>query len=345
MEKKTARLALSTLLFALCFFMVLLLRLCPLLLAPCSSAEAQQTRKLTRIGFVAGTSPTAGGQNLEAFRQGLRDLGYVEGENIHVEPRWAEGYAERFPSLISELIKLKMDIMLVSSAAGALAAKNARTNTPVVFAAVPDPFEHGLITNLARPGGNITGTSLAVGEGFSGKWVELLKDTVPSVTRFSVLWNPSHPVARVFSREAEAAARARGVSLDFFEVRDPEQLDAALSKIEKERTEVLLVLPDPLFFTQGRRIADFAIRRHLPSSFPFKEFAEAGGLMAYGPSITDSYRRAAIYVDKILKGVKAGDLPVEQPTKFELVINLKTAKQIGLTIPANVLARADRVIR
>jgi putative tryptophan/tyrosine transport system substrate-binding protein len=324
---------------------ITVLTLYALLLALGVSVQAQQPRKLTRIGFVAGTSPAAGGQNLEAFRQGLRDFGYVEGENIHIEPRWAEGWAERFPGLISELVNLKVDVILVSSAAGALAAKNTRTNIPVVFAAVTDPFEHGLIANLARPGGNITGTSLAVGEGFSGKWVELLKETVPNVKRYSVLWNPIHPVAGVFARESETTARALGVTLDFFEARDPQQLDTALARIEKERTGVLLVLPDPVFFSQRKRIADFAARRHLPSSFLFREFAEAGGLLSYGPSITESYRRAASYVDKILKGAKPGDLPIEQPTKFELVINLKTAKQIGLTIPESVLFRADRVIK
>jgi len=323
---------------------ILLILLATALLLSIGLASAQP-RKLTRIGFVAATSSATGGQNLEAFRQGLRDLGYIDGDNIHIEPRWADGWSERFPGLISELISLKLDVILVSSAAGALAAKNAKTNIPVVFAAVTDPFEHGLIANLARPGGNITGTSLAVGEGFSGKWVELLKETVPNVTRFSVLWNPTHPVAGVFAREAEAAARGLGVSLDFFEARDPHQLDTALSRIEKERTGVLLVLPDPLFFSQRKRIADFATRRHLPSSFLFREFAEAGGLMAYGPNITDSYRRAASYVDKILKGAKPGDLPVEQPTKFELVINLKTAKEIGLTIPQSILFRADKVIK
>jgi putative tryptophan/tyrosine transport system substrate-binding protein len=184
-----------------------------------------------------------------------------------------------------------------------------------------------------------------VGEGFSGKWVELLKETVPNVKRYSVLWNPIHPVAGVFARESETTARALGVTLDFFEARDPQQLDTALARIEKERTGVLLVLPDPVFFSQRKRIADFAARRHLPSSFLFREFAEAGGLLSYGPSITESYRRAASYVDKILKGAKPGDLPIEQPTKFELVINLKTAKQIGLTIPESVLFRADRVIK
>ena len=234
---------------------------------------------------------------------------------------------------------------MISSATGAVAAKKATNTIPVVFAAVTDPFEHGLIHSLARPGDNVTGTSLAVGEGFSGKWVELLNDIVPKVTSFSVLWNPIHPVAGVFVKQTESAAQALGIGLRFFEVRDPNQFDAALAKIEKERSSALLVTADPMFFNQRKLIADFAIRHHLPSSFLFKEFAEAGGLMSYGPSITDSYRRAATYVDKVLKGAKPGDLPVEQPTKFELVINLKTAKQIGLTIPPNVLARADRVIR
>jgi putative tryptophan/tyrosine transport system substrate-binding protein len=187
-----------------------------IVVALCSPAEAQQARKLTRIGLVAGTSSATGGRNLEAFRQGLRDLGYVEGDNIQIEPRWTEGRAERFPGLISELINLKVDVMVVSSAAGALAAKNARAKILVVFAAVTDPFEHGLITNLARPGGNITGASLAVGEGFSGKWVELLKETVPNAPRFSVLWNPTHPVAGVFARETEAGRASAWGESGFF---------------------------------------------------------------------------------------------------------------------------------
>jgi putative ABC transport system substrate-binding protein len=184
-----------------------------------------------------------------------------------------------------------------------------------------------------------------VGEGFSGKWVEFLKESVPKATSFAVLWNPTHPVAGVFAREAELAARALGIRLRFFEARDPKHLDTALANIEKDRSAALLVIADPIFFTQRKLIADFAIRQRLPSTFLFGEFAEAGGLMSYGPSITDSHRRAAIYVDKILKGAKPSDLPVEQPTKYELVINLNTAKQIGVTIPANVLARADRVIK
>ena len=326
-------------------YSVLCAALCAMLFAFCQSAEAQQPKKVPRIGFVAMTSAAAGGQNLEAFRQGLRDLGYIEGANITIEQRWAEGWAERVSDLINELIRLKVDMIVVSSATGAVAAKKATSTIPIVFNAVTDPFERGLIDSLSRPGGNVTGTSLAVGEGFSGKWVELLKDIVPNIKSYSVLWNTTHPVASVFVKQTELAAQALGISLKFFEAHDPTQLDTALASIDKERSGAVLLTPDPLFFTQRKVIADFAIRHRLPSTFLFKEYPEAGGLMSYGPSITDSYRRAAYYVDKILKGAKPGDLPVEQPTKFELVINLKTAKQIGLTIPPNVLARADRVIR
>jgi len=211
---------------------------------------------------------------------------------------------------------------------------------------VTDPLGYGIISSLARPGGNLTGTALGVGEGFSGKWVELLKETVPKVARMAVLRNPTHPLAEVFLREMQAAARALGgVRLDFFEARDPSQLDSALSRMEKQRAGALIVTPDPLFSSQRRRILDFLARRRLPSMFVSSEYVDAGGLMAYGPSFLDSYRRTATYVDKILKGAKPADLPVEQPMKFELVINLKAARQIGLTIPPNVLARADRVIR
>src|SRR5262245_35217154 len=308
-------------------------------------ASAQPTKKVTRIGFVAASSAVSGAQNLQAFTQSLRDLGYREGDNVHIEARWADGWNERLPGLIAELSQLNVDVMVVTSAPAALAAKNLKLHVPVVFAAVTDPFEHNLIESLARPGGNMTGTSLAVGEGFSGKWVELLKETVLRVTRFSTLLNPTHPVAKVFVRESDTVARALGIRLQFFEARDPTQLDSALSHIAKERTGALLVLPDPLFFSQRKVIVDFALKRHLPSMFLFREFAEAGGLMSYGPNIMDSYRRTAIYVDKILKGAKPAELPVERPIKFEFVINLKTAKQIGLTIPPNVLARADKVIR
>jgi putative tryptophan/tyrosine transport system substrate-binding protein len=308
-------------------------------------ADAQQPTRVPRVGFIGASSPSTAGTWLEAFRQGLHELGYVQGKNIAIEVRWAEGSAERFPHIIAELIGLKVDVLVVSAAAGALAAKNARITTPVVFVAVTDPLGHGIIESLARPGGNLTGTALAVGEGFSGKWVELLKETVPKVARMAILRNPTHPVAETFLREAQVAGQALGVRLDLFDVKDPTQLEGALSRIEKEHAGALIVTPDPLFGAQRSRIVEFVTRRRLPSMFFYKEFVDAGGLMAYGPSFLDSYHRAAAYVDKILKGAKPADLPVEQPKKFELVINLKTAKQIGLTIPPNVLARADKVIR
>jgi putative ABC transport system substrate-binding protein len=315
------------------------------LLSAVSFTGAQQAKKVPRIGFIGASSSSTAGHYLEAFRQGLRDLGYVEGESIVIEVRWAEGSAGRFPHLIAELIGLKIDVLFVSSAPGALAAKKAGITIPVVFATVTDPVGYGLIDSLARPGGNITGSALAVGEGFSGKWVELLKETVPKVSSMAVLRNPNHPVGEVFLRETQAAGRALSVRLQYFEARDVSQLDSALSRIEKDRAGALIVTPDPLFGSQRSRIVDFVARRRLPSMFFYKEFVDAGGLMSYGPSFPDSYRRAATYVDKILKGAKPADLPVEQPIKFELVINLKTAKQIGLTIPPNVLARADKVIR
>jgi putative ABC transport system substrate-binding protein len=308
-------------------------------------AQAQQPKKVPRIGFISPSSSSTAGPNLEAFRHGLRDLGYLERENIHVEVRWAEGSGERLPHLIAELIRLKVDVMVIGGAAGALAAKNAGIAIPVVFAAVTDPLGYGLIDSLARPGGNLTGTALAVGEGFSGKWVELLKEAVPKVARMAVLRNPAHPVGEVFLKEMQAAGRALRVRLDFFEARDPGQLGSALSRMEKERAAALIVTPDPLFSSQRSRIMDFLARRRLPSMFFYKEFVDAGGLMAYGPSFTESYRRAATYVDKILKGTKPADLPVEQPMKFELVINLKAAKQIGLTMPQWLLMKADKVIQ
>ena len=316
-----------------------------LLFASVHLAEAQQPGKIPRIGFLVPGSSVNYSVRIEAFRQGLRDLGYVEGENITIEGRWAGGSAERLSQLIAELVQLKVDVIVVGSAAGALAAKNAGISPPVVFAAVTDPLGYGLIGSLARPGGNLTGTAMGFGEGFSGKWVELLKETIPKLSSVAVLRNPAHPLAKVFLRETEAAGRALGVRLDFFEAQDPKGLGSALSRMEKERAMALIVIPDPLLSSERNRIVDFVARRRLPSMFASNEDVDAGGLVSYGPSFPDSYRRTATYVDKILKGAKPADLPVEQPTKFELVINLKTAKQIGLTIPPNVLARADKVIK
>ncbi len=309
------------------------------------STQAQQPTKIPLVGFISPSSSSTAGSNLEAFRNGLRNLGYSEGKNILLEIRWAEGSTERLPHLIGELIQLKADVIVIGGASGAVVAKNAGMTTPVVFAAVTDPLGYGLIASLARPGGNITGVALAVGEGFSGKWVELLKETVPRIAGMAVLRNPTHPLAEVFLSESQAAARVVNVRLDFFEVQDSNELVSALSRMDKERARAFIVTPSPFFSSQQRRIVDFATRHRLPSMFFSKDFVENGGLMSYGPSFPDSYRRAATYVDKILKGAKPAELPVEQPTKFEFVINLKTATQIGLTIPPNVLARADKVIR
>jgi putative ABC transport system substrate-binding protein len=275
----------------------------------------------------------------------LRELGYVEGKSITIEVRWAEGSAERFPRLLSELNDVKVDVIVIGAAAGAIAAKKSGLTIPIIFAAVTDPLGHGIVDSLARPGGNITGVALAVGEGFSGKWVELLKESVPKLDRSAVLRNPTHPLASVFMRQTQTAALALQIKLDFVDARDRDELAKAVLVLGKERPPALIVTPDPVFTAGRSRIVDVVTTHRLPSMFFSRDFVDAGGLMSYGPSFRESYRRAAFYVDKILKGAKPADLPVEQPTKFELVINLKTAKQIGLTIPPNVLARADKVIR
>jgi len=315
-----------------------------ILLMAGSLAEAQLPVKIARIGIIGASSQATGGHYLDAFRQGLRELGYADNQ-VMIEARWANGVAERFPTLISELLPLKLDVLMVGGAAGALAAKSARLTIPVVFASVTDPLGYGLVESLARPGGNLTGVALAMGDGFSGKWVELLKEAAPKASNFAVLWNPSHPLGEVFRKETQAAGRGLKVKLNYYDARDPEALGNVLARVEKDRAAALLVTPSPLFTSQRTRIVDLTTRRRLPSMFFSKEFVEDGGLMSYGPSFSESWRRAAVYVDKILKGSKPADLPVEQPIKFEFMINLKTAKLIGLTIPPNMLVRADRVFR
>jgi putative ABC transport system substrate-binding protein len=269
----------------------------------------------------------------------------VEGETIALEVRWVEGVADRFPALIADLMQRKVDVLVVGAAAGALAAKQAGLTTPVVFAAVTAPLGLGIIDDLARPGGHLTGTALALGEGLSGKWVELLKEAVPQVARVAVLRNPTHPVAATFLRETQAAGQVLGVKLQFFEARDHRKLEHALARMEQEDTEALLVTPDPLFGFHRQRLVELAARRQWPAMFFRREFVEAGGLMAYGPNFPASFRRAAYYVDRLLKGSTPADLPVEQPTTFELVINLKTAQALGITIPPTLLFQAEEVIR
>jgi putative ABC transport system substrate-binding protein len=317
-----------------------------LLLAPLA-ADAQQPGKVYRIGILGNSPSTSpGGARLyEAFAEGLREGGYMEGENLVIERRWAEGRFERFPSLAAELVSLKLDLIVTVSTRATLAAKQATRLIPIVMLYVLSPVESGLVTSLARPGGNVTGLAFGAGLEMVGKHLELLKEAVPQVSRVAVLSYPAYPPDAVLRREAQAAAGLLGLTLQVYEVRDPNELESAFTAMTKARAGGLLVLPPPFFFMHARRIADLAAKSRLPAVYPFRESVEAGGLMAYAPNGPDMFRRAATYVDKILKGAKPADLPVEQPTRFELVINLKTAKALGLTIPQSVLIRADEVIQ
>ncbi len=315
------------------------------LLAAPLAAEAQQTAKAPRIGWL-GDNPAAGPHLREAFLQGLRDLGYVEGRNLVIESRWAEGKIERFPALAAELVALKVDVIMAPGTPAALAVKQATKTIPIVFTAV-DAVTSGLITSLARPGGNLTGLSAFAPE-LVGKCLEQLKQAVPGVTRVAVLWQPGGLGERTekdMLKEAEVAARALGVRPQFLEARGPANFDRAFSDMTRARAGALTVLTSNMFVTERRRLVDLAAKNRLPAVYNVREFIDAGGLMSYGPDLADLYRRAATYVDKILKGAKPDDLPVEQPTKFELVINVKTAKTLGLTIPHSVLGRADEVIQ
>ncbi len=315
-----------------------------LLTAPLA-AEAQQAAMVARIGFL--TLNLAPNPHLrEAFRQGLRDLGYVEGRNVEIEYRDAEGKDERLPALAAELVALKVDVILAGGTPQALAAKQATRTLPIVFTAAPDPVTDGLVTSLARPGGNVTGLSSIAPE-LVGKRLELLKQAVPGVSRVAVLWQPGGSGERTekdMLKGAEVAGRALGVRLQFVEARGPADFDRAFSDMTRARAGALTVLASNMILGERRRLAELAAKNRLAAVYPLREFVDAGGLMAYGPDLADVFRRAATYVDKILKGAKPADLPVEQPTKFELVINLKTAKALGLTVPPTLLNRADEVI-
>jgi ABC-type uncharacterized transport system substrate-binding protein len=315
-----------------------------LLTAPLAG-EAQQAGKIPRIGYL-GLNPAANPHLHEAFRQGLRDLGYVEGRNVVIENRDAEGKPERLRTLATELTALQVDVILAGGTPQALAAKQATRTLPIVFAAAADPVTDGLVTSLARPGGNVTGLT-SLNPDLIGKCLEQLKQAVPGVSRVAVLWSPGGLGERTdkdMLKGAEVAARALGMRLQFVEARGPADFDRAFSEITKGRADALTVLPSPMFLNERRRLVDLAAKNRLPTVFPNREGVDAGGLMSYGANIADNFRRAAAYVDKILKGATPGDLPVEQPTKFELVINLKTAKALGLTIPPSLLQRADQVI-
>jgi ABC-type uncharacterized transport system substrate-binding protein len=306
------------------------------------AAMAQQPEKVRRIGFIEAGSSSVNGHFLDAFRQGLRDLGYIEGRQLIIDDRWAEGRSELYPDLLTDVIRLNADVIVVSTSAGTLAAKKATQIIPIVFVAISDPVSLGFVDSLSRPGGNITGfTSLAAEVG--AKWVQLLKEIVPKASRLALLWNPETLPAPLL-KGIQDAAKVRRVTLESFEVTDPSDLDRAFGAMTRSHVGGLIVYPDAVTVRHRARIVDLASKTQLPAIYMYPEFVQIGGLMAYGPSLPDLFRRSASFVDKILKGAKPADLPVEQPTKFELVINMKTAKALGLTIPPSLLLRADQVI-
>jgi len=315
--------------------------LCAMLYALCSTATAQQPTKVPRIGYLTASSRSAVSARIEAFRQGLRELGYVEGKNIVIEYRYAQG---NLPALAAELVRLKVDVIVSAGPAPTRSAKEATVTIPIVMTQDPDPIGNGFVASLARPGGNITGLSSLASE-ISGKRLELLKEIVPRLSRVAVFGDSTFPGNEQALRETELAAGAFGVQLQYLDVLGPKDIETAFRAASKGRTDAVLVLGGPVFNSHRTQLAELAVKSRLPAIYHQSEYVEAGGLMVYGVSIADLYRRAATYVDKILKGTKPADLPVEQPTKFEFIINLKAAKQIGLTIPPNVLSRADKVIR
>jgi putative ABC transport system substrate-binding protein len=319
------------------------LALCAGLFALCASAEAQQSTRIPRIGYLQiPAAPNAA--RLEAFRQGLRELGYVEGKNIVIEYRSSEGKPDRLPSIAAELVRLNVDVIVTSGATVTRAAKEATSTIPIIMRQDPDPVANGFVASLARPGGNITGLATLRPE-TSGKRLELLREVVPKLSRVAVLGTSTMPGNAQALKETELAAGAFGVKLQYLDVLVTKDIETAFRAASKGRADAFLMIAGSVLLSQRTQIADLAAKSRLPAIYYDPLFVEAGGLMTYGVSFTDLDRRAATYVDKILKGAKPADLPVEQPTKFELVINLKTAKQIGLTIPPNVLARADRVIK
>ena len=309
------------------------------------AARAQQAGKVPRIGWLGGPTRESAEPFVRAFQRGLKDLGWVEGQNIVIEWRFAGGRAERLPDLAAELVRLQVDLIVVPSTPPALAAKNATKTIPIVTVAVGDPVGLGLVASLARPGGNITGLTGTVGPEIAGKLLELLKETVPKVSRMAVLWNPTTPGNAFALREAESAARALRVELQLLEARSLNDFDSVFAAMTTKRAGALLVLGDVMFVTHRIRLANLAAKSRLPAIYGLREYVEAGGLMSYGAITSELFRRAATYVDRVLKGAKPTDLPIERPTKFEFVINLTTAKALGLTIPQSILVRADELIQ
>ena len=307
------------------------------------AARAQQSTRVARVGFLSQAGPQAK-QFFDAFRDGLRAVGYFEGQNILIEPRYAEGAYERLSGLAAELVSLNMDVIAVDGPAAAKACKDLTATIPVVFTLEVDPVADGLALDLAHPGGNFTGLTMAVGYGLAGKQVELLRDMVGGLSRVAVLSNPSNPPSVLYLRETERTAAVLGLELRAFEARGPSDLPSAFTAIADWRAGGLVTLADGMLFNQRERVVEFMLKSKLPGVYPEAEWVESGGLASYGPSLPDLFRRAASYVDKILKGAKPTDLPIEQPTKFEFVVNLKTAKAIGLVMPSSLIGRADEVI-
>jgi len=308
------------------------------------AGEAQPAANVPRIGWLGGPTRESAEVFVREFRRGLKDLGWVEGQNIVIEWRFAGGRAERLPDLAAELVRLRVDLIVVPSTPTALAAKNATKTIPLVTVGGGDPVELGLVASLARPGGNITGLSSNLGPEIAGKQLEVLKETVPKVSRMAVLWNPTTPGNALALREAEITARALAVELQLLEARSASDFDGAFAAMTTRRAGALLILGDVMFTTHRRRLAALAVKSRLPAIYGGREFVDEGGLLCYGAKLSDNFHRAAVYVDKILKGAKPGDLPIERPTTFQLVVSLKTARALGLTIPPSLLQRADQVI-
>lgn len=304
---------------------------------------AEPAQRVVRVGFVDPASRSTGGRAVTQFWERLRELGYVEGQNLVIEARWAEGRYDRLPELMAEVIGRKVDVLVTYSIPAAAAAKNATSTIPIVVAGMGDPIGSRLVASLARPGGNLTGLSLGWAEGIAGKWLELLQETVPQLTTVAVIANPDNPLSRVQAKQLQVIAPTRGLKLWLTEVREPGALDRAFGQAGQQAQGVL-VLPDPVIAALRGQLTALAARHRLPTIYSLRDFVDAGGLMSYGPDLGVQYRRAAEYVDKILKGALPADLPIEQPTQWTLVVNLKVARALGLTIPQSILLRADEVI-
>ena len=307
------------------------------------AARAQKPAKIPRIGFLGNSTATMEANLIGPLRDGLRELGYEEGRNVIIEFRWADGKYDQFPALVAELLAAKVDVIITAGTPATLAIKKATSTVPLVFIAVGDPVGTGVVPNLGRPGGNITGLS-SIAPDLEGKRLELLREVVPKLSHVAFFLNPANAFHTASMRQARVAAQSLGIKLQPMEVNKSEQLDGAFASIVKEKPDALLILADRVFLHNRKRMMEFAIQQRLPSVNAYRELVEAGGLISYGPSYEDMHRRAAVYVDKILKGTKPADLPIEQPTKFTLLINLKTAKTLGLTVPPTLVARADELI-